>query len=134
MAKPKENRNIEFIKAWKEEGLSNKELQEKFDLSPGGVKGLKARLRKRDPSLYTGRQEKIDRKAKKKQINTSPSPQVAKVISQQINKRMTVYLKPELIKDIKHLATDRDSNISELVGKIIEQYLESTKGKLKENS
>lgn len=127
MAEPKEERNQQFIAAWKEEGLSNRELQEKFDLSQGGVKALQGRLRKKDPSLYTGRQEKIDRKAKKKQVNTSPRPQVDKVISKQINKRMTIYLKPELIRDVKHLATDRDSNISELVGKIIEQYLESTK-------
>lgn len=134
MAKPKEERNREFIAAWKKEGLSNEALQEKFDLSPGGVKALKSRLRKKDPSLYAEKRPGLTRGAKKQQANKSPSPQVDKLIRQQINKRMTIYLKPELIKDIKHLATDRDSNISELVGKIIEQYLESTKGKLKENS
>ena len=127
MSQEKEQRNKEFIKAWKEEGQSNRELQEKFDLSPGGVKGLKARLRKKDPSLYAAPQKKLTRGTKKQQVNQSPSPQVDKVISEQGNKRMTIYLKPELIRDIKHLATDRDSNISELVGKIIEQYLESTK-------
>ena len=52
MAKSKDNRNQEFIKAWKEEGLWDKELQERFGLSPGGVKGLKARLRKKGQLLY----------------------------------------------------------------------------------
>jgi hypothetical protein len=52
VAVEKLERNREFVKAWKVERLGNKELGEKFGLTPGGVKGLKARLRKKDPSLY----------------------------------------------------------------------------------
>ncbi len=48
---------------WKEEGLSNEVLVKKFGLSLGGVKGLKARLRQCDPSLYA--------RAKKKDANIS---------------------------------------------------------------
>jgi len=71
MVQEKEQRNREFIKAWKEEGLTDKDLRERFNLSEGGVKGLKARLRKKDSSLY---------------VNKSLSRQVDKFTSQQITK------------------------------------------------
>lgn len=43
---------------WKEEGLSNEVLVKKFGPSLGGVKGLKARLRQCDPSLYARAKKK----------------------------------------------------------------------------
>jgi len=112
MPKEKVERNKQFEKAWREEGLSNKELGERFNLSIGGVKGLKQRIRVRNP-LYG-----------KPHITKSPSQQVDKLPNQQIHKRITFYLKPETIKSLKLLAVEKDSNISELARKIIEKYLE----------
>lgn len=76
---------------WKEEGLSNEALAKKFGLSPGGVKGLKARLRQRDPSLY------IRAKKEVAQV-TSPSTSTS-------TKRMTFWLPEEMIERIKTKAT-----------------------------
>lgn len=115
MAKQKEERNKEFIKAWKEEGLTDKQLQEKFGLSPGGVKGLKARLRKKDPSLYQ----------KSLIVNKTISPQVDKSTSPLVHKRATYYLNPETIKAIKQIALDRDLDTSALVREILNKYLKN---------
>ena len=52
MAKPKAERNRLFIEDWKR-SLTDQSLAKKYGLSIGGVKGLKARLRTKDPSLYT---------------------------------------------------------------------------------
>jgi len=121
MAKQKLERNKLFLQDW-QKGFSNVDLAEKYHMSKGGVKALKQRLRVRNPNLYTEKRPGLS-KVEGKTI----SPQVDKLINQQITKRMTIYLKEELINDIKHLAIDRGSNISELVGKIIKQYLESIK-------
>lgn len=118
-------RNEEFKNAWKKEGLSNKELGERFKLSIGGVKGLKQRLRAKDAFLYgkSTKNKQVD-KSISGHITKSTNPQVDISPSQQIHKRITFYLKPETIKRLKLLAVERDSNISQLAREIIEEYLE----------
>ena len=114
MAKAKEERNRQFIKDWKT-GLSNKELGQKYKLSPGGVKGLKARLRKRDHSLY------VEAPISKPAIQQATRP------TKQRYGKATYYLDPEMIKDIKRLALENDKDISELVREIFNQYLSKNK-------
>ena len=110
MAKPKQKRNKRFIRAWREEGLSDKQLGQRFSLSLGGVKGLKQRLRAKDPSLYT-------------------NPLVSKPASQEAGKlakyrKMTFYLDPGRVKTIKMQAVEEGKGLSELVREILEGYLE----------
>jgi transposase len=112
----KEKRNKEFIKAWKEEGLTDKELMKRFNLSKGGVKGLKARLRKKNSSLYVN-------KSLSQQVDKSTSQQITKSTNQQVYKRATYYLTPEIVKKIKLLAVKRDVDTSNLMREILTEYL-----------
>lgn len=125
MAKAKEERNKEFIAAWKEEGLTDRELQDKFNLSPGGVKGLKSRLRKKDPSLYTERE--VD-KSRSPQIKKSRPRQVDKSIKLQDKgigkyKPVTFRISEETEWQLKALAVNRREQVSELVREIFNDYL-----------
>ena len=46
MAKPKSGRNKLFLEDW-QGGLNNESLAERYNLSVGGVKALKSRLRQK---------------------------------------------------------------------------------------
>ncbi len=110
MVEENKTRNKEFTIAWKEKKLSNKQLQEKFGLTPGGVKSFKTRLRKKDSSLYI-------------------KPPTSKPAIQQTNKlaeykKATYYLGPGMVKKIKRLALDKDMDISELVREIFSEYFQ----------
>jgi len=111
MALEKQERNKEFIRAWKKLGMGNKELAEKFDLSPGGVKGLKARLRKKYSELY------VDGEEIKRQSDKGTSSQVDKATNRQIEKKRKAcyYLSPGLAQKIKIAAVKRDTSASQLV-------------------
>lgn len=117
MAKAKTNRNQQFIRAWKEEGLSNEALGKKFNLSPGGVKGLKSRLRKKDSSLYTGKQTS-------KPAIQQVSKQEKKRPAKEVYDTATYYINKETKKKIKILAAEQDKEISQLVRKILKEYLD----------
>jgi len=119
MAKPKEERNKQFIKAWKEEGLSDKELQERFNLSEGGVKGLKARLRKKDPSLYIKKKPKsLTKKESSKVTSTSTQTSTS-------TKRMTFWLEERMIERIKRIARNQKRTASDVLREILGKYLKS---------
>ena len=110
MAKAKEERNKQFITAWKEEGLSDKQLQDRFGLSEGGVKGLKARLRAKDSALYTGKVKKKIRESSSKVTSTS-------------TKRMTFWLEEGMIEKIKAKATKEGRTASQIARKIFSKHL-----------
>ena len=108
MAKPKKERNKLFLQDW-QKGFSNEDLGKKYNLSLGGVKALKQRLRARNSNLYI-------------------KPPASKTAIQQNNKlakykKVTYYLAPEMIKGIKRLALDRDMDISELVRKALSDWM-----------
>lgn len=115
MPQEKEERNKEFIAAWKEEGLSNEALGKKFNLSPGGVKGLKARLRKKNPNLYTGKQTS-------KPAIQQVSKQEKKRPAKEVYDTATYYIDKETKKKIKILAAEQDREISEIVRQILSDY------------
>jgi len=108
MAKPKEERNRLFIEDW-ERGLGNEDLGKKYGLSIGGVKALKQRLRQKYPSLY------------QKKPASKPGIQQTSKLSKY--KKVTYYLDSEMVKTIKKLAVDRDTDISELIREILREYL-----------
>jgi transposase len=113
MAKAKNERNQQFIRAWKEEGLSDKQLQKRFGLSEGGMRGLKTRLRKKDPSLYKGQaKEKI----------TESSSQVTSTTPQTSTKRMTFWLEEEMIEKIKNLATKQKRTASQIARELFSKH------------
>lgn len=114
MAKAKEERNKQFITAWKEEGLSDKQLQDRFGLSEGGVKGLKARLRAKDSSLYTGQP--------KKKIRESSS-QVTSTQTSTSTKRMTFWLPGDMIERIKAKATRKGKTASQIAREVFSKHL-----------
>lgn len=103
MAHPKAQRNKAFQEAW-QHGASNRALGERFGLSLGGVKALKARLRQKDASLAS------------KSAIQQPS-KLAKY------KKVTFYIEPEVVKAIKRQALEDDKDISELVRQILKEYL-----------
>lgn len=111
MALEKEERNKEFIRCWKALGMGNKELAEKFDLSPGGVKGLKSRLRKKHSELY------VDGEEIRRQSDKGISSQVDKAINRQVDKKRKAcyYLSVGLAQKIKIEAVKRNISASELV-------------------
>lgn len=113
MAKPKEKRNEQFIKAWKEEGLSDKQLQDRFGLSEGGMRGLKARLRAKDPSLYSG---KIKKKVREF------SSEVTSTTAQTSTKRMTFWLFKDMIEKIKAKATKQGKTASQIAREIFSKH------------
>lgn len=119
MALEKEDRNKEFIRAWKALGMGNKELGEKFGLSPGGVKGLKARLRKKHQELY------VDEEEIKRQVDKATSAQVDKETNRQAKKKRKVsyYFNPALVQKIKIEAAKKDISASKLVEGWLSQVL-----------
>jgi len=120
MAKAKNERNKQFITAWKQEGLSDKQLQDRFGLSEGGVKGLKARLRAKDSALYTGKVKKKIRESSSKVTSTSTSTSAGTSTS---TKRMTFWLKQETIDRIKTKATREGKTASQIVREIFSKHL-----------
>jgi len=119
MAKAKNERNQQFITAWKEEGLSDKQLQKRFGLSEGGMRGLKARLRAKDSALYTGRPKK---KVKEVSQLTSPSTSTTTQTSTS-TKRMTFWLEEGMIETIKAKATKEGRTASEIARELFSKYL-----------
>lgn len=117
MAKAKNERNQQFIRAWKEEGLTDKQLQERFGLSEGGVKGLKARLRAKDDSLYNGK-PKEKRESSSQVTSTSTTTQSSASTS---TKRMTFWLPGQTIKDIKAKAKREGRTASDILRKILRE-------------
>lgn len=121
MAKAKNERNRQFVQAWKEEQLTDRELQERFGLSEGGVKGLKARLRQKDSSLYTGSPKK---KLKEPSQVTSPSTSTTTQSSASTStKRMTFWLPGQTIKAIKAKAKGEGRTASDILRKILEKEI-----------
>lgn len=117
MAKPKQARNKLFTEDWKR-GLSEKELGQKYHLTIGGVKGLKSRLRKKDSSLYIGKQ-KGEVKERSKKV-TSPSTSTQTSTS---TKRMTFWLEEGMINLIKTKAVIEKKTASEIAREIFSKYL-----------
>ena len=105
MVKEKEERNRDFIKAWKEEGLGNKDLATRFNMMIGGVRSLKSRLRKKYPNLYS-------------RMSVKSTREVGKSISSEArhrkSRKISFYLPPEMVRAIKVEAAKRDQSASEL--------------------
>ena len=108
MAKPKEARNRLFIEDW-QRGLNNETLAQKYNLSEGGVKALKQRLRTKDPSLYI------------KPLASKPAIQQTSKLAEY--KKVTYYLDPKMVKAIKRLAIDRDMDISAIVREALSEWI-----------
>lgn len=120
MAKAKNERNQQFITAWKEEGLSDKQLQKRFGLSEGGMRGLKARLRAKDSALYTGKKSIPSKKV------TSPSTSTQTSTS---TKRMTFWLLEEgMIDLIKTKALIEKRTASHILRAILTDYFNKDRG------
>ena len=131
MAKPKEERNRQFQKDW-QRGLGNEDLGKKYDLSLGGVKALKQRLRAKDPSLYAEKRPELSKIEKEvaqasgglvKFADKTIFPQVDKSTSPLVHKRATYYLSPETIKTIKQIALNKNIDSSELVRNILSEWI-----------
>lgn len=105
MVLEKERRNREFVRAWKNLGLGNDALAERFSMTVGGVKSLKSRLRKKRPELYS---QMIDRKAEGK----SELPVREK-------KKVSFYMTPDLVIKLKIAAAAREVTASELAEKLL---------------
>ena len=116
MAKAKNERNQQFIQAWKQERLTDKQLQERFGLSEGGVKGLKARLRAKDNSLYTGKEKKKSFPSQVTSPSTSTTTQPSAATS---TKRMTFWLEKEQIQWIKRKAAGERRTSSDIMRDIL---------------
>ena len=105
MAKPKEERKQQFLADW-QEGMGNQALGEKYNLSLGGVKALKQRLR-----------------AKAKE----PSSQVTSTTTQTsvstATKRMTFWLPVDEIKAIKAKAGGEKRTCSAILREILKENL-----------
>lgn len=117
MAKPKEERNQQFIICWKKEGLSNKALGKKFNLALSGVKSLKGRLRKSDPSLY------IKPPASKLAIQQT-NKQERKLPAKELYETVTYYITKEQKQRVKLAALQQDKEISQLVREILSDYFD----------
>lgn len=125
MAKPKEARNRQFVADWKGKGLSDEELRDKYSLSPGGLKALKARLRKKDPSLYV----KSPASKQRREKATSPSRQVAteteprRQLSEE-REKMAFWLPRTMKEKLKILAVKEKRTASDIVREILRKSLE----------
>ncbi|MBA7491371.1 hypothetical protein ES702_01916 [subsurface metagenome] len=107
MAYPKEERNRRFLEDWQVHHLGNERLGEKYGLTVGGVKALKARLRQKERSSpATG--QKI----------ASPSPSTSTSI-----KRMTFWLPEEVIRKVKEKAHSQNKTASAFLREILLEYL-----------
>jgi len=101
------SRNKLFIKLWKDEGLGNRALAERLNISISGVKSLKGRLRKKYPELYAA--SKSISKETKEQVDKSTSLQIEK------KRKISFYFNPALVQKIKIEAVKRSVSASELV-------------------
>lgn len=112
MAKQKLQRN-EAI--WKDlqGGMSRKELCQKYKMTMSCLKSQIGRIRERKHLFKEG--------IIKDQV--SKSPQVDKSISPLVHKRATYYLSPEIVRKIKEIALSRDIDRSELVRKILSEWI-----------
>lgn len=119
MAKQKLERNKLFLEDW-QKGFSNEALGKKYEMSEGGVKALKQRLRVRNPNLYA---EKRPGSTKIERPDKIISPQVDKSTSLLVHKRATYYLSPETIKTIKQIALNKNIDSSELVRNILSEWI-----------
>lgn len=117
MARPKEKRNRLFIEDWKR-GSSEKQLGQKYHLTIGGVKGLKSRLRKKDSSLYTGKQKGEVKQSSKKVTSPSTTTQTATS-----TKRMTFWLFKDMIEKIKAKGAREGKTASEIARELFSKHL-----------
>ncbi|MFQ6065843.1 MAG: hypothetical protein ACE5K3_01015 [bacterium] len=106
----KEERNREFVRLWKRLGLGNEELAQKFDLSIGGVKSLKARLRKKNPGLYA-------------RTNVRPSREAGKSNLEDGKRKISFYLPPKIVIKLKVVAAERQVSASELAEAVFRRWL-----------
>jgi len=140
MALAKEERNRLFIGDWRGKGLTTEELGIKYDMSPGGVKALKQRLRQKDPSLY----EKGPAKEKAEVTSTSTStvtpeaPGKARperkekvtsastsTLTSTSTKRMTFWLPSDIIREIKARAKRGKRTASDILREVLGEYLKN---------
>jgi hypothetical protein len=137
MAKPKTERNRLFIEDW-QKGLSDQSLAKKYGLSIGGVKGLKARLRKKDPSLYADKRPELTKVEKQvAQVSgglvkfggkiNKPSSKATSTTTQTSTstKRMTFWLPESTIEEIKGLAAKEKRTASAILRGILGKYLKN---------
>lgn len=122
MAKPKAERNRLFLEDW-QKGLNNQSLAEKYNLSIGGVKALKQRLRVKQTGQKSTKIEKEVAQASGGLIKFASKPATQETSKVVKYKKVTYYLNPKMTKDIKRLALERDKDISELVRQIFAEYL-----------
>jgi len=108
MAKAKEGRNKLFLEDW-QRGLGNERLAEKYNLSIGGVKALKQRLRVKQ----TG-QAKKKRSPEVTSTSTSTTTQ-----TQTSTKRMTFWLTEAMIEAIKERGKKRGITASEILRQLL---------------
>ncbi len=124
MAFPKEERNREFLQAWKA-GANNGALGKRFGLTIGGVKALKARLKakSREKTELTSTSTvtpkapgKIAPEKKEKLTSTQTSTST---------KRMTFWLPESTIGEIKELAAKEKRTASAILRGILGKYLQN---------
>ena len=136
MAKPKTERNRLFIEDWKR-GLKDRALAEKYNMTMGGVKALKGRLREKDPSLYVKKKPnsltKVEKEVArasggliqfagkiKKASSALTSTQTSASTS---TKRMTFWLEEGTIEGIKGLALQEGKTASQIAREVFKEYL-----------
>lgn len=117
----KEKRNALIIKLFNQ-GKSNQEIL--TTLKRAGYKGIK------DTHSLSGVIARLKRTGKlpkerplSQQVDKLTNQQSTKTTSQQVYKRATYYLTPEVVKEIKLLAVKKDVNTSELVREILTEYI-----------
>lgn len=104
-------RNQEFVRAWKNLQLGNKELADRFRMTIGGVKSLKSRLRKKDPGLYDSEDLKLSRQVDKEINIRTP------------RRKISFYLEPKLVVKLKVTAAERQVTASELAGLALRRWM-----------
>lgn len=128
MAFAKEERNREFLQAWKA-GANNGALAERFGLTIGGVKALKARLKAKS-------REKIEQTSTSTSTVTPEAPgkvapeRKGKLTSTSTQtststKRMTFWLPESSIEEIKGLAAKEKRTASAILREILGKYLKN---------
>ncbi len=130
MAFPKEERNREFLQAWKA-GANNGALGKRFGLTIGGVKALKARLKaksreKTEPTSTSTATPKAPGKVapERKEKVTSTSTQTSTSTSTK-TKRMAFWLPESTIEEIKELAAKEKRTASAILRGILGKYLKN---------
>lgn len=114
MAYPKEERNRRFLEDWHVHNLDNKQLGQKYGLSIGGVKALKARLRQKERSS-AGSSPRTNEKDTSPSTSTSPNPSR--------DKRMTFWLPEGTIAKIKARAEGQRETASQFLRDLLDKYL-----------